>query len=130
MAIVNGSLMMNPTPLALFGFYFYTAVDLSDVGSNHIHADTTPGDICHLLGCAESGQEDHVEDFASFHRGQFGLADKTFCKRLGSDFIYRDPASIVLDADDDAVAFLTGQDAQSALAGLPLSCRSDGVSIP
>ena len=64
------------------------------------------------------------------HRRQFGFADEPFGQCLGFDLIDWNSASIIIDPNDDAVAFLTGGDGQLSFTGFSLGLPLCGYFNP
>jgi hypothetical protein len=71
--------------LARLGTNLDRAVELLDVGLDHIHADTAPGHVRRLRHGRETGQEDQIEALPVVQRIGFFLGDQALFDRLGAN---------------------------------------------
>ena len=106
MASVRGSLQADSRPLPFFGIDGDLSVHLLDVCLDHVHTDAPAGNIAHLLGSAETRDEDEVHRVAGRKGVELVLAYQSLFSGL---FLHRFDVyalSIVKYLYDYIVAFI------------------------
>ncbi len=107
------------------------AADLLDVGPHHVHADAAAGELRHLVGRREAGQEDQVDQLALVQAVGLLGRDQLGLDGLVADALRVDPPAVVGDLDDDLAPLVEGvQRRAGPRRGLPRASRSAGGSMP
>ena len=106
MASVSGSEMMKVVPLPGDGLDVDRAVELLDVGLDHVHADAATGDVGRDILGRETRQEDQVEALPLVHGVGLFVGDEALLHRLGAQLLRVHAVAVVGDDEDDVIAFL------------------------
>jgi hypothetical protein len=130
-ASVSGSEMTKVEPLPGTRFDVDAAVELLDVGLDHVHADTAAGNIRgHILG-RKARQQDEIEALPVIHRIGFFIGDQAFFERLGtqrSAFMPR-PSSALIRMTMWSPSWRASRRTWD-FSGLPAARRSSDDSTP
>ncbi len=81
---------------------------LLDVGFHHIHAHAAAGDVRHLLGGREAGQQYQLGRFALRHSGSALGADQALFHGFLANALEVQPGAIVGDFDIHLAALVIG----------------------
>ena len=82
MASVRGSRRLSSRPLPFFGIDGDLSVHLLDVRLDHVHTDAPAGNAAHLLGSAETRDEDEVHCVAGREGVELVLPDQSLFSGL------------------------------------------------
>src|SRR5579862_1483403 len=88
----------------------------------YIHAHAAAGNLCNLVGCAETRLEDEIQSLRFVHPRQFLCSGHSQLDRFAANLFEIDTAPIVADLDHHLIALVVG--VQPDAATRRLSCTS------
>ncbi len=130
-ASVSGILILTVVALPRPAEHVHGAADLLDVGLDHVHADAAAGDVGHLFGGGEAGQEDQLQQLALAHPVGLVARIRPRSSAFAAEPFGVDAAAVVGDLDVDLAAFVEGVQGQTTLRpACRAASRSSGGSMP
>ena len=107
--------MVVPLPRSV---YIDLAAELVQIGLDHVHAHSAPGDIGDLFGRGQSGEEYEVGLFLVGHGLGLVRRDEASGQGLGHDLFRIEPRAVIDDLDDDLSGLMVGLEHDGTHGGL------------